>query len=134
MRITSTPRKDGFWMPGEFEPQEKCYMIWPERLDVWHSGAFPAQKAFAEAANAIIQFEALTVLCSHKQYENARMQLDPRIRLIEMSTNDAWVRDSGPTFVKNAQGEIRAVDWKFNAWGGLDGGLYFLWNLDDYVA
>jgi len=26
------------------------------------------------------------------------------------------------------------VDWMFNAWGGLDGGLYFPWDRDDAVA
>jgi agmatine/peptidylarginine deiminase len=53
---------------------------------------------------------------------------------IEISNNDAWVRDTGPTFVVNAAGRRRAVDWQFNAWGGLDGGLYFPWDQDDLVA
>jgi agmatine deiminase len=29
---------------------------------------------------------------------------------------------------------VRGVDWQFNAWGGLDGGLYFPWDRDDAVA
>ncbi len=41
---------------------------------------------------------------------------------MEISTDDAWVRDTGPTFVTNASGEVRGVDWTFNAWGGFDGG------------
>jgi len=28
----------------------------------------------------------------------------------------------------------RAVDWGFNAWGGLQGGLYFPWDQDELVA
>jgi agmatine deiminase len=44
------------------------------------------------------------------------------------------MRDVGPTFVVNAAGKRRAVDWQFNAWGGLDGGLYFPWDQDDLVA
>jgi agmatine deiminase len=44
------------------------------------------------------------------------------------------MRDVGPTFVVNARGEVRGVDWQFNAWGGLDGGLYFPWDKDDAVA
>ena len=31
-RIDSTPKKDGFRMPGEFEPQEQIFMIWPKDL------------------------------------------------------------------------------------------------------
>ena len=41
---------------------------------------------------------------------------------------------SGPTFVTNKRGVRRGVDWRFNAWGGLAGGLYFPWDQDDLVA
>ncbi len=40
-----------------------------------------------------------------------------KLRFYEMSNNDAWVRDCGPSFVINDHGEIRGVDWTFNAWG-----------------
>ena len=33
-----------------------------------------------------------------------------------------------------ARGAVRGVDWHFNAWGGLNGGLYFPWDQDDLVA
>jgi agmatine deiminase len=51
-----------------------------------------------------------------------------------MSSNDAWMRDCGPTFLVDAKGRRRGVDWTFNAWGGLSGGLYFPWDRDDEVA
>jgi agmatine deiminase len=49
-------------------------------------------------------------------------------------TDDAWLRDTGPTFVVDGAGARRGVDWIFNAWGGLDGGLYAPWDRDDAVA
>ncbi|EPN58184.1 agmatine deiminase, partial [Pseudomonas syringae pv. actinidiae ICMP 19079] len=77
----------------------------------------------------------VTVAVSAAQYDNARARLDmPNIRVVEMSSNDAWVRDSGPTFVINERGELRGVNWEFNAWGGFDGGLYAPWNLDSQVG
>lgn len=133
-RINSTPKKDGFRMPGEYEPQKQIFMIWPERPDNWRDGGKPAQKAFAEVAIAISEFEPVTMLVSQRQYENARNVLPGRIRVIEMSNNDAWVRDSGPTFLVNDKGDVRAVEWEFNAWGGLYDGLYFPWDLDNFVA
>ena len=51
-----------------------------------------------------------------------------------MSSDDAWVRDTGPTFVIDDNGGLRGVDWTFNAWGGEDGGLYADWQRDDEVA
>jgi agmatine deiminase len=134
-RITgSTPKKDGFWMPAEYERQEKVWMLWPERPDNWRDGAKPAQAAFAEVAKAISRFEEVTVLASPGQYVNCREQLPGQIRVAEMTSNDAWIRDCGPTFIRNAAGELRAVDWEFNAWGGLEDGLYFPWDQDDLVA
>jgi agmatine deiminase len=29
---------------------------------------------------------------------------------------------------------VRAIDWEFNAWGGLVDGIYFPWDKDDHVA
>ena len=109
-------------------------MLWPERPDNWREGAKPAQAAFAAIATAIAGGEPVTVGVSAGQFQNARARLPPQVRVVEMSSNDAWIRDSGPTFVIDAKGRRRGVDWTFNAWGGLAGGLYFPWDRDDEVA
>ncbi len=133
--LNSTPRADGFRMPAEWEPHSQTWMVWPERPDNWRLGGKPAQAAFTAVARAIAEFEPVTICVSAGQYENARARLDgSNIRLVEISTDDAWVRDTGPTFVTNASGEVRGVDWGFNAWGGFDGGLYWPWHRDDQVA
>ena len=85
-------------------------------------------------ATAILQFEPVTVCVSPAQYQNARERLPRAVRVVEMASNDAWIRDCGPTFLVNGNGGVRAVDWTFNAWGGLVDGLYFPWDLDDQVA
>lgn len=132
--IHSTPRNDGFRMPGEFEPHAGCCMIWPERPDNWRLGAKPAQLAFAAVASAINQFEPLTMGVSAAQWDHARAILPETIRVVELSSNDAWVRDTGPSCVIDDTGAVRGVDWGFNAWGGLNGGLYFPWDQDERVA
>jgi agmatine deiminase len=132
--LNSTPKKDGFRMPAEFEPHSGTYMIFPQRGDNWSFGAKFAQRTFAQIAAAISQYEPITMLASAEQYRNARAILPPHIRVVEMSSNDAWARDVGATFVVNDEGLIRGIDWKFNAWGGLVDGLYFPWDQDDMVA
>ena len=132
--LASTPREDGFRMPAEWEPHAGCYLVWPERPDNWRLGAKPAQRAFARVAEAIAEAEPVTVLVSAAQYVNARERLPLHVRVVEMSTNDSWVRDTGPSFVVNGSGQLRAVSWRFNAWGGLRGGLYFPWDADDMVG
>ena len=131
--FVSKPKNDGFRMPGEFERHDGCWMIWPERTDNWRLDAKPAQKVFAEVAEAIAAFEPVTMCVSREQFHNAREMLADHIRVVEMSNNDAWIRDTGATFVVNGR-EVRGVDWSFNAWGGLVDGLYFPWDRDDQVA
>lgn len=130
----SAPSAEGFRMPAEFEPHAGCIMIFPERADSWQYGAYGARRAFGQIAEAIARSEKVTVCASAAQYDNARALLPAHIRVVEMSSNDAWARDYAPTFVKNAQGEVRGIDWGFNAWGGLYDGLYFPWDKDDQMA
>jgi agmatine deiminase len=129
-----TPRAAGYAMPAEWAAHDGCWMIWPERPDNWRLGAKPAQAAFTAVASAIARFEPVTMLVSARQYENARARLPAAVRVVEMSSNDSWCRDVGPSFLLGPDGALGGADWPFNAWGGFDGGLYFPWDLDDAIA
>jgi len=132
--LGGTPVRDGFRMPAESAAHAGCWMLWPERPDTWRRQALPAQAAFTAVAGAISRFEPVSMGVSANHYAAARAQLPPRIRVVEMSHDDAWMRDVGPTCVVNDAGELRGIDWPFNAWGGVAGGLYGSWDLDDQVA
>ena len=107
-------------------------------------GAKPAQRTFVDIAHAISEYENVIVGVTQAQYENARNRLSERIRVIEISYDDAWIRDTGPTFLINKNGSRCGIDWHFNAWGGIGHiaesggwdltGSYFPWKLDDMVA
>jgi agmatine deiminase len=127
----TTPRADGFRMPGAIESKTRCWMIWPERTDEYPFGARPAQRAFTRVATAIATSDPLTMCVSARQYKNARAMLPPHIRVIEMSNDDAWMRDIGPNFVVNDRsGDVRGVDWIFRSWGG----IYSPYDWDDQIA
>ena len=132
----STPKKDGFFMPAEFAAQDGVWMLWPTRPDNWRNGAKPAQATFANVARAIAQFEPVTVCVNQKDYAAARFVLGDihNVRVVEIASDDSWVRDCGPTFVIDGKGSKRAVHWHFNAWGGLVDGLYFPWDKDEEVG
>lgn len=129
--LTTTPRADGFRMPGEFEPHGRTWLLWPQRPDVWRLGGKPAQRAWVELASAIARFEPVTVGVNHDQFDNARAQLPGDVRVLEISNDDAWVRDCGPTFVVDDGGEVRLVDWRFNSHGQVS---LATWEKDDKVA
>ena len=132
--LNTTPQSDNFRMPGEHEQQNEIWMAWPERSDNWRDGAKPAQKVFADVAAQVSKTTPVTMLVSSAQYDNAVSRLSDDIRVLEVSTDDSWMRDIGATFVVNDQGERRGIDWDFNAWGGFIDGLYSPWNRDNQVA
>ena len=132
----STPKADGFYMPAEFAPQKRVWMGWPHRTDTWSFGAKPAQEQYANIARAISEFTPVVMCANEADYANCKrvFEEDERVTVIEMTTDDAWFRDTGAAFVVNGEGELRANNWHFNAYGGLVDGLYFPWRADDEIA
>lgn len=128
-----TPRADGFYMPGEFEPQEGVILIWPKRPGSWPYEAKEARKVFAQIANKLVQTERVFMLTEPETESSARELLDEKVELLQIPSDDAWARDVGPTFVTDGR-RVRGVNWTFNAWGGNFDGLYRDWQKDDDVA
>ena len=134
MKILKTnAADDGFYMPAEFSPHSGCILIWPHRRDSWQNGGYAARRAFVELIKIISLSERVTVCARYEDYDEARRCLPDHVRVVEMSSDDSWARDVAPTFVTNGK-EIRGIDWGFNAWGGLEDGLYFPWDKDNKMA
>ncbi len=134
MKRNSLPCRDGFFMPAEFSPHHGCLMIWPHRPGSWPFGAKKAREAFTKLAQAIALTEKVYMLAEPELAEGARLALGPSIEVIPLESNDAWARDTGPTFVVDGKGGLRGVNWRFNAWGGSVDGLYSHWEKDDALA
>lgn len=105
------------YMPPEWAPHAATWMGFPR-------GAYPGvavsddevRAAWADVANTIAQFEPVQMLCHGHDLAYAGKLLSSRIEKHLLDIDDAWLRDSGPTFVTdNAQ--LTAVDWVFNGWG-----------------
>lgn len=133
-RLTSLPAVDGYSMPGEFESHWGCVMIWPKRPGSWPFDAREARKAFAAIAEAIADSEHVVMLAEADVIDSARELLSDRVQVALMESDDAWARDTGPTFVVNQKRHVRGINWQFNAWGGEVDGLYADWRKDDLLA
>lgn len=135
MRYTSLPVADGFHMPAEFEPHRATIMIFPERPGSWINDAKPAQEVFAGIIREIARDEKVYVIVSDKTEKAAEKAFlgVQNIVLLNIPTDDAWARDTAPTFVTNGS-KVRGIDWRFNAWGGEYDGLYAHWDNDNALA
>ncbi len=117
--MTPTPKEALFYMPAEWYPHAGCWMAWPCHQDTWASISLEkARIAYAQVAQAISQYEPVTVWVNPDDMPEAARLCGDRIHLLPLAINDSWTRDTGPTFLVNDQGELAGVDWIHNAWGG----------------
>jgi agmatine deiminase len=126
------PKDLNYRMPAEWAPHQRTYIAWPVR----ESMCYPEQyeqvcRGYQEIIDAIAEFEPVTVIVNPDEMDRVRRLFSSaRVECLPVEHNDAWLRDNGPTFLTNDQGELAAVNWRFNAWGG----KYSPWDLDDAVA
>ena len=136
-------------MPAEWEPHAGTWLAWPHALTTWPGCLEEAEREFEFFVRTLATFERVELLVQsteHRARIASRLGAlagglgapvgglgalagEARVRLHVMPTDDVWMRDIGPTFVRGPAGLV-ALDWKFNAWGG----KYPPWDRDDAVA
>ena len=151
--IRKVPKEMGFIMPAEFEEHEGTILIWPVRPGSWTNGGADVQPTFLQIAVNIAKAEKVYFCSNEENYSWMKEEIDAFISSCEgekepdeikiirkniipmiLDSDDAWARDIGPTFVKDEDGRLRAINWRFNAWGGLYNGLYSSWEKDNAFA
>lgn len=129
--MITTPKHAGFSMPAEWHPHERCWMAWPCHQHTWSKiGLTKARIAYARVANAIAQYEPVTIIVNPEEKEEAQQLCGAHINFITLPINDSWTRDTGCTFLLNKEGHLAGIDWIHNAWGG----NYEDYSLDQCIA
>lgn len=107
-----------FEMPPETGEHRRTFMQWPVSEDVYGKTLLKrVQASIADVAKAIAQFEEVVVLVGSDDQAEAQALLGGGIQTWDIPTNDLWCRDSGPTFVTNASGQLAVSQIQFNGWG-----------------
>ncbi|WP_404291804.1 agmatine/peptidylarginine deiminase [Glutamicibacter arilaitensis] len=107
-------------MPAETESHERIFMAFPcggYTLGENEAEAEAARSAWAHVARAVARFTPVTMLVDPSALADARRHLGESVVFEVRDLDDAWMRDIGPTFVRNTNGELLAVNWNFNGWG-----------------
>lgn len=129
-----SPKQAGYRMPAEYESHHGCLMVWPIRPGSWPFKGIAAKQAFTKVIQAISESEQVYLLVDRAHLAEAKQALGDQVVYLDIATNDAWARDTGPTVLVHEDGRALAVDWAFNAWGGDYDGLYKDYQADDLVA
>lgn len=109
----------GWRMPHEGDRHERLWLAWPTQgytLGDTAEDAETARRTWAAVANATAAFEPVTVVVHPRDRDLAPRYLDPAIEIRVREIDDAWIRDSGPSFVTDGS-RLGAVTWVFNGWG-----------------
>ena len=106
-------------MPPEWHKHERTWVAFPTAgytLGDTASEHEAARTTWANVANQASEFEKVSVVVNPGDEGIAKKYLSGQIELIPIPLDDAWIRDSGPTFVLD-DGKLGAVNWVFNGWG-----------------
>jgi agmatine deiminase len=120
-------------MPAEWEPPECVWLAWPHNLETWPGRFEPIPRFYARWIRLIAESTPVRVLAPEHLAPQCKHALQDirNVELVDIPTNDCWIRDYGPCFVRDqADGSIHGVSWQYNAWGG----KYPPWDLDDAAA
>ena len=115
------PRDDSVhWrMPDEAEPHARTWMAFGASEDIWGADLLPeVRRNLAAVALAIARFEPVSMLVNEKDLRAARNLVGDVVELVPCALDDLWIRDAGPVFVRDGQGNLGGVDFNFNGWGG----------------
>ncbi len=111
-------------MPEESAPHEGTWLQWPHEYQYGKTYRNRLDATWIEMARALIGSEKVHIIvydATEQQrvtglLQNAGLgltQVDFTIR----PTDDVWVRDNGPIYVKDRNGKLLIEDWGFNGWG-----------------
>lgn len=116
----TSPVREGFFMPAEWEPHRRTWMCWPVRVECFGGAErlLRAKQAYARVARAISAFEPVVMAARAEETAEAKLATGGKVEIAEMPLDDSWARDFGPTFLKDGMGRLSGVQWKFNGWGG----------------
>jgi len=132
--LGATPESEGFRWPAEWEPHRATWLAWPHNAETWPGHLEGAEASFVEMVRALHGREQVCITVADAAMEEAAPRrlagagIEGGLEFHHFSTNDAWIRDHGPIFVRRG-GEIAVMDFRFDAWGQ----KYPPWDLDDRI-
>ena len=133
--MSQTPHQLHYRMPAEWAPHAATWIAWPHNAEDWPGKFQPIPWVYCEIVRHLSAAENVHILVDNTDAERratghlrrAGANL-ARLHFHTWPTDRVWLRDSGPIFVKNPQGDLAITNWKFNAWAKYDN-----WHRDDQI-
>ncbi len=124
MFVAQTVATPQYIMPDEAKPHEGTWLQWPHHYQYGTTYRNRLDATWVAMTKELVESEKVHIV-AYNATEKTRItnlltaatvplaNVDVKI----FQTNDVWVRDNGPIFVKDAAGKMYIQDWGFNGWG-----------------
>lgn len=122
-------------MPAESAPHEGTWLQWPHKYEYGTTYLNRIESTWIAMAREIVPGEKLHII-AYDAKEEARITGEltkagiplNNIDFYLFKTNDVWVRDNGPIYVRDKTGKLAIEGWGFNGWGHKES-----YNYDDLI-
>ncbi|MEQ1734439.1 MAG: agmatine deiminase family protein [Bacteroidia bacterium] len=111
-------------MPEESLPHEGTWLQWPHEYQYGITYRNRLDQTWVDMTAALVASEKVHLVCydATEQTRITTLLTNAGIALTNIDfkiykTDDVWVRDNGPIYVKDNSGNIVIEDWGFNGWG-----------------
>ena len=110
--------------PDESEPHEATWLQWPHQYQYGIEYRDSLDQTWIDMTRALVGWEKVSII-AYDEAEKSRItglltEAWVPLTSIEFTiapTDDVWVRDNGPIYVRDRKWQLVIEDWGFNGWG-----------------
>jgi agmatine deiminase len=113
-----------YTMPEESALHEGTWLQWPHQYQYGINYRNRLDATCVAMTQALVSGEKVHIIAYNETEKNRIIALlnSAGIPLINIdfkiyATDDVWVRDNGPIYVRDSTGKLTILDWGFNGWG-----------------
>jgi agmatine deiminase len=106
-----------FVLPADWEAHERCLMACAGEDLVSTRLLTAVKKDYALVARAVSEFEPVLMVARPGFGREAEAYCGHAVDVVELPLRAAWLRDTGPLFVRTRGADVVAVEFLFNGWG-----------------
>lgn len=114
----------GYYLPAEWEVHEGTWLQWPHDR-IYAGYQMKLEHIWLAMTDALRRHETVHIIATDDGHRDHIAYLLnyfglglQNIDLRVIPNDDVWVRDNGPIFIVNDEGDLAITDWNFNGWGG----------------
>ena len=113
-----------YTMPEESEPHEGTWLQWPHQYQYGVAYRNSLDATWITMTQELVTSEKVHIIAYNQTEKDRIIGLldDASIPLTNVDfkiykTDDVWIRDNGPIYAKDKNGNLVIQDWGFNGWG-----------------